>query len=77
MHLVRLSQWNDKFLFLLERAMSQTVKNILIAIAAGIVAGLILGGLLPMLGIVLSGSTNTIGVGITIAVTYISLNNRK
>lgn len=57
--------------------MNQTVKNILIAIAAGLVAGLILGGLLPMLGIELPGSVNTIGVGITIAVTYISLNNRK
>lgn len=57
--------------------MNKTVKNILIAIAAGIVAGLILGGLLPMLGVVLPGSVNTIGVGITIAVTYISLNNRK
>jgi hypothetical protein len=57
--------------------MNRTAKNILIAIAAGIVAGLILGGLLPMLGIVLPGSANTIGVGIAIAVTYLSLNNRK
>jgi hypothetical protein len=53
------------------------VKNILIAITVGIIAGLILGGLFPMLGIVLSGSANTILVGFAIAITYVSLNNRK
>jgi hypothetical protein len=52
------------------------VKNILISVAVGIVVGMILGGLLPMLGLQLPGSTNTIGVGVAIAVTYALLNNR-
>ncbi|MBL8098159.1 MAG: hypothetical protein JNK81_03210 [Anaerolineales bacterium] len=57
--------------------MNTTVKNILIAIGVGILVGLILGGLLPALGIILPSSMNTIGVGIAIAVTYITLSNRK
>jgi len=57
--------------------MNTTVKNILIAVVVGIVVGMILGGLFPALGIVLPGAINTIGVGVAIAVTYITLSNRK
>ena len=57
--------------------MNKTVKNILIAIVAGIITGMILGGLLPMLGLTLPGSVATVGVGVVIAVTYVSLNSRK
>ncbi len=52
------------------------VKNILIAAAVGIVTGMILGGLLPMLGLQLPGSTNTVGVGVVMAVTFVLLNRR-
>lgn len=56
--------------------MNKTLQNILIAAAVGMVAGIILGGLLPMLGLALSGSTASLGVGVTIGVTFALLNSR-
>jgi hypothetical protein len=57
--------------------MNKTLRNILIAVAAGIFVGIILGGLFPMLGLILPGSTASIGVGVTIGVTFALLNSRK
>ena len=57
--------------------MNKTVKNILIAVGVGILVGILLGGVLPMIGISLSSTVNSIGVGAAIGITFALLNNRK
>jgi hypothetical protein len=55
--------------------MNQNLRNMVRAIVVGIATGMILGGLLPILGLHLPGYVGTIGVGIVIAITYVWLNN--
>ncbi len=57
--------------------MNRTVKNILIAIFVGLVVGMLIGGVFPLLGIKLPGSATTAGVGVAIGITFVLLNNRK
>ena len=57
--------------------MNSTVRNILIAVAVGIVVGLLLGGVLPILGIALASGASTAGVGVAIGITYALLSRRK
>ena len=57
--------------------MNKMVKNILLAIVAGIVAGMLLGGLFAILDLNSPIFISTIGVGVVITITYVWLNNRK
>ena len=57
--------------------MNRTVRNISIAVVVGIVTGMILGGFLPVLGIIISAGSATAGVGVVIGVTFALLNSRK
>ena len=57
--------------------MNRTVRNILIAVAAGIITGMILGGLLPLIGITMSPTSTTVGVGVAIGVTFALLNRKE
>lgn len=57
--------------------MSKTVRNILIAVGVGILTGILLGGVFPMLGMNLPNSYTTAGVGAAIGITFVLLNNRK
>jgi hypothetical protein len=54
-----------------------TVKNIFIAVLVGIVVGVLIGGVFPMLGVELPGSYITAGVGAAIGITFVLLKNRK
>lgn len=57
--------------------MNRTLRNILIAVGVGVVTGMLLGGFLPILGIILSAGSATVGVGIAIGATFALLNSRK
>ena len=57
--------------------MNKTVRNILIAVGVGILTGILIGGVFPMLGMNLSPSYTTAGVGAAIGITFVLLNNRK
>jgi hypothetical protein len=55
--------------------MNQNLRNIVRAGVVGIATGMILGGLLPMVGLEFPPYVGTIGVGVVIAITYVWLNN--
>jgi hypothetical protein len=57
--------------------MNAIVKNILIAMGVGIIVGILIGGVIPLLGIKLPASYTTAGVGLAIGFTFVLLNSRK
>ncbi len=57
--------------------MNRTVKSILIAGVVGIIVGILIGGVFPLLGLTLPASYTTAGVGIAIGFTFVLLNSRK
>jgi hypothetical protein len=57
--------------------MNTIVKNILIAVGVGVIVGILIGGVIPLLGITLPSSYTTAGVGLAIGFTFVLLNSRK
>jgi hypothetical protein len=57
--------------------MNTIVKNILIAVGVGIIVGILIGGVIPLLGVTLPASYTTAGVGLAIGFTFVLLNSRK
>ena len=57
--------------------MNRTVRNILIAAVVGVITGMILGGLFPLVGLTMSPTSTTVGVGVAIGVTFALLNSNK